>query len=602
MARKYNHKEFCEAYKKKQPEKSKYVRILGRYVNNSTPIECSCKICGYGTNGEWNPTPNSLMNGRLCPECGRRANCKDKSLIFPNGVDKPKIIREAIENTFNGIKVCESDEFLLNCKSRERIKCHKEFDGIEDFFTVQVNWNNVTKCREPSIIVCSFGEDNVRKLMEYYYNSERYELCGWYKEKKTSKGRMKLSMRRMKIYDKKEDFYFLKSYSDLKDKKIEYQPVSQVEELKIYNVKSIIRKENIPFKLLEIKNDRYIIECMQCNKINNKNSDFLHTEYKRVCSFCSDGISQPQKFGLEVLKQLKPHGFEIIETEKHINYKFILKSGRVIAYVRYDIYFMYNNEIYCLELHGIQHYEEVENFKYTLAEQQEIDSKKIEIAIEKNLINSVEDNYLVCDMRIDDLSFQKNNLINTFSKILNIENLINWELAYKTSFKSYIIESIQELIEMINKGDYDIHKLYKKYNITYETFKNWMKKGIDLKILTEEEYKCIRKIISKHTCIKENKEKKISLIGTPIIHNGIEVIIVNYYMTDKIYDYPSITSVAKTLKVSHNTITNKFKYDDKIYINGYILIKKIKWNELNEEDKVALFLESQNIFNDYIKK
>ena len=39
--------------------------IEGEYINNSTPIECRCKIC----NNTWYPTPNKLTQGRGCPLC-----------------------------------------------------------------------------------------------------------------------------------------------------------------------------------------------------------------------------------------------------------------------------------------------------------------------------------------------------------------------------------------------------------------------------------------------------------------------------------------------------------------------------------------------------
>lgn len=41
------------------------LEIIGEYKNNSTPIKCKCKICGY----EWFVTPNKLTQGRGCPSC-----------------------------------------------------------------------------------------------------------------------------------------------------------------------------------------------------------------------------------------------------------------------------------------------------------------------------------------------------------------------------------------------------------------------------------------------------------------------------------------------------------------------------------------------------
>lgn len=76
--KKYTHEEFLQSYKEKQPEKSKKVKIIGRYVNDNTPIQCECKTCGHGKNGEWNPKPNKLKQGRGCPECGKKKKSRGK--------------------------------------------------------------------------------------------------------------------------------------------------------------------------------------------------------------------------------------------------------------------------------------------------------------------------------------------------------------------------------------------------------------------------------------------------------------------------------------------------------------------------------------------
>lgn len=46
------------------------ILVRGEYVDVETPIECECLIDGT----IWSPTPNSLLCGRGCPECGRIAS------------------------------------------------------------------------------------------------------------------------------------------------------------------------------------------------------------------------------------------------------------------------------------------------------------------------------------------------------------------------------------------------------------------------------------------------------------------------------------------------------------------------------------------------
>jgi hypothetical protein len=46
------------------------IRVRGEYINAATSIECECLIDGT----IWSPTPNALLCGQGCPECGRIAS------------------------------------------------------------------------------------------------------------------------------------------------------------------------------------------------------------------------------------------------------------------------------------------------------------------------------------------------------------------------------------------------------------------------------------------------------------------------------------------------------------------------------------------------
>ena len=95
--KKYTHEEFLQSYKEKQPEKSKKVKIIGKYKNDNTPIQCECKTCGYGENGEWNPKPNKLKLGRGCPQCGKKIKSRGKR--GPN-----KKLQQLYEEFLNDLK------------------------------------------------------------------------------------------------------------------------------------------------------------------------------------------------------------------------------------------------------------------------------------------------------------------------------------------------------------------------------------------------------------------------------------------------------------------------------------------------------------------
>lgn len=60
---KYNTESFKETYYNKYPDSN--VKIIGKYVNAKTKIDCTCKKCGHN----WTPTPNKLLIGQKCPKC-----------------------------------------------------------------------------------------------------------------------------------------------------------------------------------------------------------------------------------------------------------------------------------------------------------------------------------------------------------------------------------------------------------------------------------------------------------------------------------------------------------------------------------------------------
>lgn len=63
MGKRKTDEEFKKEYYNKFPDTN--VKILGKYVNAKTKIECTCKKCGHN----WTPTPNKLLMGRKCPKC-----------------------------------------------------------------------------------------------------------------------------------------------------------------------------------------------------------------------------------------------------------------------------------------------------------------------------------------------------------------------------------------------------------------------------------------------------------------------------------------------------------------------------------------------------
>lgn len=65
MSRKKTREEFIEEMKIVNPD----IEIIGEYKNSRTGISCRCKVCGYGKDGDWKPTPSNLLQGKGCQRC-----------------------------------------------------------------------------------------------------------------------------------------------------------------------------------------------------------------------------------------------------------------------------------------------------------------------------------------------------------------------------------------------------------------------------------------------------------------------------------------------------------------------------------------------------
>lgn len=144
------------------------------------------------------------------------------------------------------------------------------------------------------------------------------------------------------------------------------------------------------------------------------------------CPICSDGISYPEKVMGNLLKQLK---IEFKTQLSKTTYKWCNKY-------KYDFYFIYNNEEYIIETHGMQHYVQMTGYtKRTLEEEQKNDKYKIELAIKNGIAN-----YIVIDCRYSEIDFIKNNILQSKLNELFDLNNINWTEINRKSNKSLVKE------------------------------------------------------------------------------------------------------------------------------------------------------------------
>lgn len=197
----------------------------------------------------------------------------------------------------------------------------------------------------------------------------------------------------------------------------------------------------------------YLCKCLNCGyeKVIRQHSLNNHCG----CLKCGDGVSYPEKFVINVLNQLNIN-YEVQKTFEWSNKK------------RYDIFIDSINTI--IEVNGDQHYHNF--FNTPLVENQENDKLKEQIA-KNNFIK----HYITIDARESNQEWIKNSIIN--SKLNELYNLdeINWNLADKQSYKSYV----REICDLWNTGKTTTDLLSSQYHLCKTTIIKYLKIGNKLK-------------------------------------------------------------------------------------------------------------------------
>ena len=192
MPKKKTHEEFIKELQEKHPENFNNIEILGEYKGIETKISCKCKICGYGENGDWNPTPHSLLKGSGCRKCfATRITKTNEDFIKELHEINPNIEPlEEYKGALTGIsckcKICgygENGEWkpqpsnLLggmgcqNCHIIKQTKTHEDF--IEELHEVNPNievlgeYKNIDTGISCKCKICGYGENGDWKPIPY---------------------------------------------------------------------------------------------------------------------------------------------------------------------------------------------------------------------------------------------------------------------------------------------------------------------------------------------------------------------------------------------------------------------------------------------------
>jgi hypothetical protein len=308
-------------------------------------------------------------------------------------------------------------------------------------------------------------------------------------------------------------------------------------------------------------NKKVLFVCENCGF----EKEMLISNFKKFglhCDVCDDGITMPNKFTINLLKQLNIEIFP----EKIFNWS----NNK-----RYDIYIpSYNNKQIIIENHGIQHKDG--NFKSvggkTLEEEQANDKLKTELALANNIDYYIEILYY---NHVNNLENCKQSIINSnLFNVLNISyNEVDWELIWENCQKSISLQ-IWDIWNSLDDSNRNIKTINNIIGYGHTFIRKYLKIGASLgKIHYVPSEETSR--VAKQKKGKPNKTSK-------------KIVCLN---TGEIFDCPSEAAKVYHIKCRDNITAccrNK-KYTKSIGINN-ITGEKLVWRyyddfiKLNKEE------------------
>lgn len=221
------------------------------------------------------------------------------------------------------------------------------------------------------------------------------------------------------------------------------------------------------FSIAPYSREKVYVKCPDCKEIQSKKIKItnLVSVGKISCEYCSDGISIPEKFIANILKDLNVE-FEsqkLFEWSRNINNVNYRNQDTKI----YDIYINKYHTI--IELHGRQHYEECSLTSRTLAEEQENDELKKDLALRNGIVN-----YMVIDCHYSEFNYIYINIQNQLEKYFDLHN-VDFKKIWGESQTSLCVKAW----EMWNKG-LDIDQISKDLNLSTTTIRTYLNRGKEI--------------------------------------------------------------------------------------------------------------------------
>lgn len=271
--------------------------------------------------------------------------------------------------------------------------------------------------------------------------------------------------------------------------------------------------------------------CPNCKKPKQIKMNYLNSS-GFSCNHCSDGISIPEKFVMNILKQLDIDFIRQYRTDWTQNR-------------RYD-FFIIENKNKIIEAHGAQHYEGWSKNKKQLEKQIELDNYKYNLAVN----NGIEPrNYIIIDCRKSELEWLKENCENELNNHFDL-SYIDWIQVWDNCKSSLMIDICTD---WCNKKEEHTTKIFcEKYNMDRSTIISYLKRGNKLGLCEYD---------PKYETNKNNNNQNKKRYTKPVIQYSLDM--------EYITEYPSVIEASRVLKIDNSGIC-KCCVGKRKSVGGYI--------------------------------
>lgn len=199
--------------------------------------------------------------------------------------------------------------------------------------------------------------------------------------------------------------------------------------------------------------------CLDCGNIETRKISSVVQNGIR-CRKCYDNISFPQKVMNNLLYQLKDNGvIDDFDTEYNPSW-----TDRP-----YDNAFVYNDDLFIVENHGKQHYEE--SARGRSLEQEQYNDK---LKYERALCNGIsKENYIVIDARESEIEYIKKSILESrLSQIFNLNN-IDWNDCYEKALKNLV----KATCDLYDKEGLNVPMISEKLKLGKTTVRRYLRRG-----------------------------------------------------------------------------------------------------------------------------